>query len=188
MSEESNIVAEPQSSADSAEYQRCMDMLGDVPGPTLEDRLTRYIGCYMALQIKAGAQPQTAPPAPAVSIVPELMSALETVRTMIKGEMIEAAIVDVTTMQTLGSLLNDVTDKAKQTVLASTGPTTCFASYGPTAGDNRSYADRADGATSFDADRRFEADRAAEEMTSSAAQQNVKDAETAHQDGSTSAG
>jgi hypothetical protein len=48
-------------SADSAEYQRCMDMLGDVPGPTLEDRLTRYIGCYMALQIKAGAQPQTAP-------------------------------------------------------------------------------------------------------------------------------
>jgi hypothetical protein len=48
-------------SAESAEYQRCMDMLGDVPGPTLEDRLTRYIGCYMALQIKAGAQPQTAP-------------------------------------------------------------------------------------------------------------------------------
>jgi hypothetical protein len=45
-------------SAVSAEYQRCMDMLGDVPGPTLEDRLTRYIGCYMALQIKAGAQPQ----------------------------------------------------------------------------------------------------------------------------------
>jgi hypothetical protein len=51
-------MSEQQSSAASAEYQRCMDMLGDVPGPTLEDRLTRYIGCYMALQIKAGAQPQ----------------------------------------------------------------------------------------------------------------------------------
>ena len=30
--------------------QRCMDMLGDVPGATLEDRLTHYIGSYMALQ------------------------------------------------------------------------------------------------------------------------------------------
>jgi hypothetical protein len=32
--------------------QRCMDMLGDVPGATLEERLTHYIGSYMALQIK----------------------------------------------------------------------------------------------------------------------------------------
>lgn len=35
------------------EYQRCMDMLGDVPGTTLEQRLTHYIGSYMALQIAA---------------------------------------------------------------------------------------------------------------------------------------
>jgi hypothetical protein len=37
------------------EYQRCMDMLGDVPGITLEQRLTHYIGCYMALQIEVGS-------------------------------------------------------------------------------------------------------------------------------------
>lgn len=34
-----------------AEIERCMDMLGDVPGGTLEERLTHYIGSYMALQV-----------------------------------------------------------------------------------------------------------------------------------------
>lgn len=34
------------------ELQRAMDMLGDVPGQTLTERLQNYIGCYMALQLK----------------------------------------------------------------------------------------------------------------------------------------
>lgn len=32
---------------------RCYDMLADVPGKNLEEKLTRYIGSYMALQIEA---------------------------------------------------------------------------------------------------------------------------------------
>lgn len=35
-----------------AQLARSTDMLGDVPGATLEDKLTHYIGCYMALQIQ----------------------------------------------------------------------------------------------------------------------------------------
>lgn len=35
------------------ELQRAMDMLGDVPGQSLTERLQTYIGHYMALQLKA---------------------------------------------------------------------------------------------------------------------------------------
>jgi hypothetical protein len=40
------------------EYQRCMDMLGDVPGDTLEDRIERLISTH--LDLLGRAQPQTA--------------------------------------------------------------------------------------------------------------------------------
>ncbi len=43
--------------------QRCMDMLADVPGATLEDKLTKYIGEYMALQLRAS--PAVLEPTPA---------------------------------------------------------------------------------------------------------------------------
>jgi hypothetical protein len=36
------------------ELQRAMDMLGDVPGVTLTERLQHYIGSYMALQLRIG--------------------------------------------------------------------------------------------------------------------------------------
>lgn len=49
-------------SGEGDEYQRCLDMLADVPGATLEDRLTHYIGCYMALQIASGTAPQAPEP------------------------------------------------------------------------------------------------------------------------------
>lgn len=42
------------------EFQRAMNMLGDVPGISLTERLQNYIGCYMALQLKA-AEANTIP-------------------------------------------------------------------------------------------------------------------------------
>jgi hypothetical protein len=36
----------------SDELQRAMDMLGDVPGATLTERLQNYVGHYMALQLR----------------------------------------------------------------------------------------------------------------------------------------
>lgn len=42
-----------QGATDCGIIERCMDMLADVPGATLEDRLTHYIGSFMALQIQA---------------------------------------------------------------------------------------------------------------------------------------
>jgi hypothetical protein len=35
------------------ELQRAMDILGDVPGTLLTERLQNYVGSYMALQLKA---------------------------------------------------------------------------------------------------------------------------------------
>jgi hypothetical protein len=37
------------------ELQRAMDMLGDVPGPSLTERLQTYVGHYVALQLSAAA-------------------------------------------------------------------------------------------------------------------------------------
>lgn len=34
--------------------ERCMDMLGDVPGDTLEDRLTKLQGWYLEMQFLVG--------------------------------------------------------------------------------------------------------------------------------------
>ncbi|WP_027517827.1 hypothetical protein [Bradyrhizobium sp. WSM1417] len=39
------------------ELQRALDMLGDVPGQSLTERLQTYIGHHMVLQLKAGSQP-----------------------------------------------------------------------------------------------------------------------------------
>jgi hypothetical protein len=39
------------------ELQRAMDMLGDVPGTSLSERLQNYIGHYMALQLKTAEVP-----------------------------------------------------------------------------------------------------------------------------------
>ncbi len=36
----------------STPHQRCLDMLGDVPGKDLEAKLTHYIGSFMAQQIE----------------------------------------------------------------------------------------------------------------------------------------
>lgn len=50
------MLALPPDESARALMQRCMDMLADVPGATLEDKLTKYIGEYMALQIRAQAR------------------------------------------------------------------------------------------------------------------------------------
>lgn len=58
--------------AAGGEYQRCMDMLGDVPGATLEDRLMHYIGCYMAMQVSASADVRAATVEECVTLSTEL--------------------------------------------------------------------------------------------------------------------
>jgi DNA-directed RNA polymerase beta' subunit len=51
-------LAEPEDFRE--QYMRCMDMLGDVPGTTLEDRLTNYIGHYMAVGQLSQSEPNHA--------------------------------------------------------------------------------------------------------------------------------
>lgn len=46
----------PAAPVETEEYQRCMDMLGDVPGDTLEDRLDHLIGAHLDLLGRAAPQ------------------------------------------------------------------------------------------------------------------------------------
>jgi hypothetical protein len=47
-----SLHARPAPQSDGV-LERCMDMLADVPGATLEERLTHYIGSFMAMQARA---------------------------------------------------------------------------------------------------------------------------------------
>jgi len=49
-------------SNDSEMVALCMDMLGDVPGDTLDQRLERYISEYMAFQLRSQPESNSEPP------------------------------------------------------------------------------------------------------------------------------